>query len=202
MSRGVSSQGLKPERHGNGVGIRKQATAETMTCECMVGVTRFELVTSSVSGKRSPPELNARSLGCALRARNNITKPSDWRNPQFEKSFARTGAPGQNPMTAPRTRPRACKVLPYVRRNRLLPARFCPSCCVISVLIDPFASKTPVEAFRFRAQCSVQAQQHAARETKPCIGPGLTSHKRQNLAAHPASPSRQAPKPRPRGAAR
>ena len=25
----------------------------------MVGVTRFELVTSSVSGKRSPPELNA-----------------------------------------------------------------------------------------------------------------------------------------------
>ena len=31
-----------------------------MTCESVVGVTRFELVTSSVSGKRSPPELNAR----------------------------------------------------------------------------------------------------------------------------------------------
>ena len=30
-----------------------------MTCESVVGVTRFELVTSSVSGKRSPPELNA-----------------------------------------------------------------------------------------------------------------------------------------------
>ena len=28
----------------------------------MVGVTRFELVASSVSGKRSPPELNARSV--------------------------------------------------------------------------------------------------------------------------------------------
>ena len=28
----------------------------------MVGVTRFELVTSSVSGKRSPPELNAHRL--------------------------------------------------------------------------------------------------------------------------------------------
>ena len=27
----------------------------------LVGVTRFELVTSSVSGKRSPPELNART---------------------------------------------------------------------------------------------------------------------------------------------
>ena len=34
----------------------------------MVGVTRFELVTSSVSGKRSPPELNARS-GCAFQRR-------------------------------------------------------------------------------------------------------------------------------------
>ena len=32
----------------------------------MVGVTRFELVASSVSGKRSPPELNARSLGLPL----------------------------------------------------------------------------------------------------------------------------------------
>ena len=29
----------------------------------MVGVTRFELVASSVSGKRSPPELNAHALG-------------------------------------------------------------------------------------------------------------------------------------------
>ena len=32
-----------------------------LTCLLMVGVTRFELVTSSVSGKRSPPELNARA---------------------------------------------------------------------------------------------------------------------------------------------
>ena len=30
-----------------------------MSASQMVGVTRFELVTSSVSGKRSPPELNA-----------------------------------------------------------------------------------------------------------------------------------------------
>ena len=170
--------------------------------EFMVGVTRFELVTSSVSGKRSPPELNARSLGCALRARNNITKPSDRRNPQFEKSFARTGAPGQSPMTVPRTRPQACKVLVFVRRNRLLSARFCPSCGVISALITPCASKTPVEVFRVRAQRRVHRRHRAAREAKPCIGPGRASHKRQNLAAHPASPSRQAPKPHPRGAAR
>ena len=33
-----------------------------LTCLFMVGVTRFELVASSVSGKRSPPELNARSV--------------------------------------------------------------------------------------------------------------------------------------------
>ena len=33
----------------------------------VVGVTRFELVTSSVSGKRSPPELNAR-MSCAAQA--------------------------------------------------------------------------------------------------------------------------------------
>lgn len=33
-----------------------------LTCEFMVGVRRFELLTSSVSGKRSPPELNAHAL--------------------------------------------------------------------------------------------------------------------------------------------
>ena len=32
----------------------------------MVGVTRFELVASSVSGKRSPPELNARLRSAAF----------------------------------------------------------------------------------------------------------------------------------------
>ena len=40
----------------------------------MVGVRRFELLTSSVSGKRSPPELNARSR-VRKRARDNITEP-------------------------------------------------------------------------------------------------------------------------------
>ena len=39
----------------------------------VVGVTRFELVTSSVSGKRSPPELNARSRVRKC-ARDNITE--------------------------------------------------------------------------------------------------------------------------------
>ena len=46
-------------------GVQKKNSPETMplSCECMVGVRRFELLTSSVSGKRSPPELNARICG-------------------------------------------------------------------------------------------------------------------------------------------
>lgn len=39
--------------------------AKPLTCEFMVGVRRFELLTSSVSGKRSPPELNARMRAAA-----------------------------------------------------------------------------------------------------------------------------------------
>ena len=37
----------------------------------VVGVRRFELLTSSVSGKRSPPELNARSCAAMERRRGN-----------------------------------------------------------------------------------------------------------------------------------
>ena len=40
--------------------IEKQPRDNPLGCECLVGVRRFELLTSSVSGKRSPPELNAR----------------------------------------------------------------------------------------------------------------------------------------------
>ena len=48
-------------------GVKQNSSeAKPLSCEHLVGVTRFELVTSSVSGKRSPPELNARSLGCAF----------------------------------------------------------------------------------------------------------------------------------------
>ena len=43
-----------------GRGDTKRAESEVPPArERVVGVTRFELVTSSVSGKRSPPELNA-----------------------------------------------------------------------------------------------------------------------------------------------
>ena len=38
----------------------------------LVGVTRFELVTSSVSGKRSPPELNAQQMCSARQAQGLI----------------------------------------------------------------------------------------------------------------------------------
>ena len=55
-------------------GVKQNSSeAKPLSCEHLVGVTRFELVTSSVSGKRSPPELNARSRvrDCA---ENNITE--------------------------------------------------------------------------------------------------------------------------------
>ena len=48
----------------------------------MVGVRRFELLTSSVSGKRSPPELNARISAAGVAARSilrenaHVTQPS------------------------------------------------------------------------------------------------------------------------------
>ena len=54
--------------------IEKQPRDNPLGCECLVGVRRFELLTSSVSGKRSPPELNARSRVRKC-ARDNITEP-------------------------------------------------------------------------------------------------------------------------------
>ncbi len=57
------------------LGSVKQNSSETkpLSCEHLVGVRRFELLTSSVSGKRSPPELNARSRVREC-AGNNITE--------------------------------------------------------------------------------------------------------------------------------
>ena len=41
-------------------GVKQNSSeAKPLSCEHLVGVRRFELLTSSVSGKRSPPELNA-----------------------------------------------------------------------------------------------------------------------------------------------
>ena len=56
-------------------GVKQNSSeAKPLSCEHLVGVRRFELLTSSVSGKRSPPELNARSR-VRKRARDNITEP-------------------------------------------------------------------------------------------------------------------------------
>ena len=55
-------------------GIKQNSSeAKPLSCEHLVGVRRFELLTSSVSGKRSPPELNARSRVREC-AGNNITE--------------------------------------------------------------------------------------------------------------------------------
>ena len=55
-------------------GVKQNSSeAKPLSCEHLVGVRRFELVTSSVSGKRSPTELNARSRVREC-AGNNITE--------------------------------------------------------------------------------------------------------------------------------
>ena len=55
-------------------GLKQNSSeAKPLSCEHLVGVRRFELLTSSVSGKRSPPELNARSRVREC-AGNNITE--------------------------------------------------------------------------------------------------------------------------------
>ena len=55
----------------------------------VVGVTRFELVTSSVSGKRSPPELNARSGGARLSAKRTI----HYRSSELQELFSKKLGP-------------------------------------------------------------------------------------------------------------
>ena len=61
----------------------------------MVGVTRFELVTSSVSGKRSPPELNAHSnnhiLVGAETQKEIIPESRIFARPHFEILFDPSG---------------------------------------------------------------------------------------------------------------
>ena len=61
----------------------------------MVGVTRFELVASSVSGKRSPPELNARAQYRSLEQLCQYTAAFRFGNPQPEESLEAT--PGFEP---------------------------------------------------------------------------------------------------------
>jgi hypothetical protein len=47
-------------------GYRLFYRTSELTCENIVGGTRFELVTSSVSGKRSPAELTAREAEAGI----------------------------------------------------------------------------------------------------------------------------------------
>ncbi len=75
--------GIRTPRR-QGAHIRKNPKAEALGLQFVVGDTRFELVTSSVSGKRSPPELIARS-GCALRAEVTIPEPPGCRKGQFQR---------------------------------------------------------------------------------------------------------------------
>ena len=62
-------------------GVKQNSSeAKPLSCEHLVGVTRFELVTSSVSGKRSPPELNARSRVRECAGNNTTELPPSGKN--------------------------------------------------------------------------------------------------------------------------
>ena len=67
-----------------------KSSPETMPlgCDFMVGVRRFELLTSSVSGKRSPPELNARISAAGVAARNILRENALEAQPSIA-SFSR-----------------------------------------------------------------------------------------------------------------
>ena len=67
-----------------------KSSPETMPlgCDFMVGVRRFELLTSSVSGKRSPPELNARISAAGIAARNILRENALEAQPSIA-SFSR-----------------------------------------------------------------------------------------------------------------
>ena len=69
----------------------KESSPETwpLSCECMVGVRRFELLTSSVSGKRSPPELNARIARRDATGRHSMANAPRWQARMRAKRFLR-----------------------------------------------------------------------------------------------------------------
>ena len=65
-----------------------------MTWSFMVGVRRFELLTSSVSGKRSPPELNAQIFAAGVAARSILRENAHVTQPSIA-SFSRITIPAQ-----------------------------------------------------------------------------------------------------------
>ena len=110
------AKAVRAHHWGRRFGARHKKRSEThaLTCEKLVGVTRFELVTSSVSGKRSPPELNALSLGCRLRSKGNYRRtPSALQHLfwLFESSHRMNSGPGLTYVLGTRSHPSASVAL-------------------------------------------------------------------------------------------
>ena len=82
---------------------QKEADGQAVYLGVLVGVARFELATSSVSGKRSPPELNARSCGAAWGLqRRNYTRTITPMQPRMPTSTQKSPEHGrQDGQTAP-----------------------------------------------------------------------------------------------------
>ena len=133
----------------------------------MVGVRRFELLTSSVSGKRSPPELNARISAAGVAARSilrenaHVTQPSIasfsriTNTAQREERREPTSEAGRAPTETDKTPTATDKVLaatnkalpappkPNLRVNSSAPRRPKPSTCASSRHESPTGAINP-----------------------------------------------------------
>lgn len=152
----------------------------------MVGVRRFELLTSSVSGKRSPPELNARISAAGVAARSilrenaHVTQPSIASFSRITNTAQREGARGRPLATggAPAATNKALPAppKPNLRVNSSVPRRTKPSTCGSSRHGHPKGAIDPQVSFRRRDGKSrgweLKARQ--AQDTKPLPGAKMT----------------------------
>ena len=152
----------------------------------MVGVRRFELLTSSVSGKRSPPELNARISAAGVAARSilrenaHVTQPSIASFSRITNTAQREGR-GEGPrrqagLRRRQTRPSQRPPKPNLRVNSSAPRRDSPSTCGSSRQRRRTGASNPQVSFRRRDRKSrgweLKARQ--AQDTKPLPGAKTT----------------------------
>ena len=152
----------------------------------MVGVRRFELLTSSVSGKRSPPELNARISAAGVAARSilrenaHVTQPSIASFSRITNTAQREaqgeGSRRQAGLRRRQTRPSQRPPKPNLRVNSSVPRRTKPSTCGSSRHGHPKGAIDPQVSFRRRDGKSrgweLKARQ--AQDTKPLPGAKMT----------------------------
>ena len=162
----------------------------------MVGVRRFELLTSSVSGKRSPPELNARISAAGVAARSilrenaHVTQPSIASFSRITNTAQREGARGRPLATggAPAATNKALPAppKPNLRVSCSAPRRAKPSTCGSSRQRRRTGAINPQVSFRRRDGKSrgweLKARQ--AQDTKPLSGAKMTPERGFRTLCH------------------